>query len=119
MMDQNIWAILLMKFSTTSVNCFQIIKFANSAILKLNIALGGAAFCSLFCLCIGILKYGHFLWWIIFQLGSSSIKLWGFALICHKTRQKPFIKNDAFPLIKAEVDEYHSPPNLFKVKSGN
>ena len=34
MMDRNIWAILLLKFSTTSLNCFHIIKFANSATLK-------------------------------------------------------------------------------------
>ena len=39
-MDQNIWAILLLKFSTTSVNCFHIIKLENSAISKLNIAVG-------------------------------------------------------------------------------
>ena len=38
---------------TTSVKCFHIIKAANYAILKLNIALGWAAFCSLFCLWIG------------------------------------------------------------------
>ena len=51
MMDQNIWVFLLLKFSATSLICFYLIKFANSAILKFNIAQGRAAFGLFFSKC--------------------------------------------------------------------
>ena len=59
MMNRNILAILFLEFSTTSLNCFHAIKFANSAILKFIIALGWAAFCSLFCLCYVKARVSH------------------------------------------------------------
>ena len=39
MIDRNIWVILLLQFSTTSLNCFYLIKLANSATQKINTAL--------------------------------------------------------------------------------
>ena len=56
MMDRNILVILLLKFSTISLICVYLIKLANSAILKINFALGWAAFRPFFSVC------AHFDW---------------------------------------------------------
>ena len=52
MMDRNVWIILLLKVSTTSsLISVYLIKFANSAILKINFALRWAAFGTFFSVC--------------------------------------------------------------------